>query len=171
MIFQNRVQRYGIFSTLTSVRAQKFVSAPPILDFLMYLTEFKCGVRSFLDSRSSIKPSKRKNVKEGNERIFFMKRRLFLLLLTLVAAVSYAQERKISGTLIDRDTKEPLPQVTLQLLTTDSAFVGGAVSDEDGKFTITAPKNDKYLLKISSVGYITTLKRIEMVEDHDLAMG
>ena len=100
-----------------------------------------------------------------------MKRRLFLLLLTLVAAVSYAQERKISGTLIDRDTKEPLPQVTLQLLTTDSAFVGGAVSDEDGKFAITAPKNDKYLLKISSVGYITTLKRIEMVEDHDLAMG
>ena len=94
-----------------------------------------------------------------------------MLLLTLVAAVSYAQERKISGTLIDRDTKEPLPQVTLQLLTTDSAFVGGAVSDEDGKFTITAPKNDKYLLKISSVGYITTLKRIEMVEDHDLAMG
>ena len=61
--------------------------------------------------------------------------------------------------------------MTLQLLTTDSAFVGGAVSDEDGKFAITAPKNDKYLLKISSVGYITTLKRIEMVEDHDLAMG
>ena len=100
-----------------------------------------------------------------------MKRRLFLLLLTFVAAISFAQERKISGTLIDRDTKEPLPQVTLQLLTTDSAFVGGAVSDEDGKFAITAPKNDKYLLKISSVGYITTLKRIEMVEDHDLAMG
>lgn len=42
-----------------------------------------------------------------------MKRRLFLLLLTFVAAISFAQERKISGTLIDRDTKEPLPQVTL----------------------------------------------------------
>lgn len=99
------------------------------------------------------------------------KRYFSVLLLAFAAAISFAQERKISGTLIDRDTKEPLPQVTLQLLTTDSAFVGGAVSDDDGKFAIVAPKNDKYLLKISSIGYITTLKKIEMVDDHDLAMG
>ena len=100
-----------------------------------------------------------------------MKRTLLTLLLTCVAAISFSQERKISGTLIDRDTKEPVPQVTLQLLKTDSTFVGGAVADDNGNFSIVAPKNDKYLLKISSIGYITTLKHIEIVDDHDLVMG
>ncbi|MBR1469270.1 MAG: outer membrane beta-barrel protein [Prevotella sp.] len=100
-----------------------------------------------------------------------VKRSILTLLLTLAAAVSFAQERKISGTLIDGDSKEPLPQVTLQLLKMDSTFVGGAVSDEEGKFSLTAPENAKYLLKLTSVGYITALKRIEMVDDHDLAMG
>lgn len=98
-------------------------------------------------------------------------KRLFLMLLTLAAAFSFAQERKISGTLIDRDTKEPLPQVTLQLLRTDSTFVGGAVSDDEGKFSLTAPENGKYLLKLTTIGYIGIIKKIEMVDDHDLAMG
>ncbi|MCR5130581.1 MAG: outer membrane beta-barrel protein [Prevotella sp.] len=100
-----------------------------------------------------------------------MKRSLFMLLLTFVAAFSFAQERKISGTLIDRDTKEPIPQVTIQLLKTDSAFVGGTVSGDDGKFSVVAPANDKYLLKITSIGYEAQLKKLEIVDNHDLVMG
>ena len=69
-----------------------------------------------------------------------------MLLLISIAAFSFAQDRKISGTLIDKDTKEPLPQVTLQLLKTDSSFVGGTVSADDGRFSLAAPKNGKYLL-------------------------
>lgn len=100
-----------------------------------------------------------------------MKRTAFLLLLTLVSAISFAQERKISGTLIDRDTKEPMMQTTVQLLKMDSTFVAGTISDEKGKFSVQAPENGKYLLRISSIGYITSIKRLEMVEDHDLVMG
>ncbi len=100
-----------------------------------------------------------------------MKRTAFLLLLTLVSAISFAQERKISGTLIDRDTKEPMMQTTVQLLKMDSTFVAGTISDEMGKFSVQAPENGKYLLRISSIGYITSIKRLEMVEDHDLVMG
>lgn len=100
-----------------------------------------------------------------------MKRTAFLLLLTLVSAISFAQERKISGTLIDRDTKEPMMQTTVQLLKMDSTFVSGTISDEKGKFSVQAPENGKYLLRISSIGYITSIKRLEMVEDHDLVMG
>lgn len=100
-----------------------------------------------------------------------MKRTAFLLLLTLVSAISFAQERKISGTLIDRDTKEPMMQTTVQLLKMDSTFVAGTISDEMGKFSVQAPENGKYLLRISSIGYITSIKRLEMVEDHDLIMG
>ena len=100
-----------------------------------------------------------------------MKRYALLLLLGMAAITSFAQERKISGQLIDRDTKEPMEQVTIQLLKADSTFVGGAVSDEQGKFSVQAPENGKYLLKLSSVGYITSYKKLEMVEDHDLQMG
>ena len=89
-----------------------------------------------------------------------MKRQAFILLLTLMSAISFAQERKISGTLVDRDTKEPMGQTTVQLLKMDSTFVAGAISDDFGKFSLTAPENGKYLLRISSVGYITSVKRI-----------
>ena len=42
------------------------------------------------------------------------------MLLMLVAMASFAQERLISGKITDRDTKEPVEQVTIQLLKTDS---------------------------------------------------
>lgn len=94
-----------------------------------------------------------------------------LLLLGMAAAASFAQERKISGQLIDNDTNEPMGQVTVQLLNADSTFVGGAVSDEQGKFAVRAPKNGRYLLKLSSIGYVTTVKTIDMADNHNLAMG
>jgi hypothetical protein len=100
-----------------------------------------------------------------------MKRNFLILLLSFLAAYSFAQDRKITGTLIDHDTKEPMMQVTVQLLKTDSTFVAGGLSDEKGQFSITAPDNGKYLLKFSSVGYTSSVKRLEMVENHDLAMG
>ena len=100
-----------------------------------------------------------------------MKRYFILLLLTIVAMAGYAQERRVSGTLIDRDTKEPMIQVTVQLLKTDSTFVAGAVSNEDGQFSVQAPSNGKYLLKLSSVGYTTTVKNIEVAQNKNLAVG
>ena len=100
-----------------------------------------------------------------------MKRLLIMLLLAFVAAFSFAQERKISGTLIDKDTKEPLPQVTLQLLKPDSSFVGGTVSNDEGKFSLSAPKSGKYLLKISSIGYVTQVKNLDMSGSQNQALG
>ena len=94
-----------------------------------------------------------------------------MLLLMFVAAFSFAQNRKISGTLIDKDTNEPLPQVTLQLLKTDSTFVGGTVSDDEGRFSLTAPKSGKYLLKISSIGYVTQVKNLDMSGSQNQALG
>ena len=52
-----------------------------------------------------------------------MKRSILSMLLMLVAIASLAQERLISGKITDRDTKEPVEQVTIQLLKTDSTYV------------------------------------------------
>ena len=76
----------------------------------------------------------------------------------------------ISGLLLDADLKEPMVQATIQLFTaTDSTFVGGTVSNNKGVFSIEAPSNGTYKLRISSVGYQTlqrevTLRRYQNVE-------
>ena len=100
-----------------------------------------------------------------------MKRSILSMLLMLVAIASLAQERLISGKITDRDTKDPVEQVTIQLLKTDSTYVSGAISNERGLFHVNAPANGKYLLKITSVGYKSTVKRIQISEDKNLAMG
>lgn len=89
-----------------------------------------------------------------------MNKYYLIILLCFVAAVTKAQERKISGTLTDRDTHEPVTQTTVQLLKSDSTFVVGAISNEKGEFALSAPADGNYLLKISSVGYITYFKKL-----------
>ena len=93
------------------------------------------------------------------------------MLLLLVSIASFAQERLVSGAIIDRDTKDPVEQVTVQLLKTDSTYVTGAISNEKGLFHLNAPGNGKYLLKITSVGYKPTVKRVVIEQDKNLALG
>ena len=100
-----------------------------------------------------------------------MKKSILTMLLLLMAIASFAQQRLISGQITDRDTKEAIEQVTIQLLKSDSTYVAGAISNENGLFHVTAPANGKYLLKISSVGYKATVKRIQISDNKDLAMG
>ncbi len=100
-----------------------------------------------------------------------MKRSILMMLLVFITMASFAQDRLITGAITDRDTKDPVEQVTIQLLKSDSTYVSGALSNEQGLFHIKAPANGKYLLKMSSVGYKTTVKRIEISDDKNLAMG
>lgn len=69
----------------------------------------------------------------------------------LVAVVSNAQG--ISGRVIDEQSK-PMPFANVVLLNrTDSVFIVGAVTKDDGTFTIETEKQNG-LLKVTSVGYI-----------------
>lgn len=99
-------------------------------------------------------------------------RKTLLLAFLLTSAISaMAQNRKIAGTLVDKDSKEPMMQTTVQLLKADSSFVTGSVSDEKGEFKINAPRNGRYILKISSVGYVTTYKPVNIAQNKDVALG
>ena len=100
-----------------------------------------------------------------------MKKSILMMLLLLVSIALFAQERLVSGAIIDRDTKDPVEQVTVQLLKTDSTYVTGAISNEKGLFHLNAPENGKYLLKITSVGYKPTVKRVVIEQDKNLALG
>ena len=100
-----------------------------------------------------------------------MNKYCLLMLFFFVAAVTKAQERKISGMLTDRDTHEAVTQTTVQLLKSDSTFVVGTISNEKGEFTLTAPDDGNYLLKISSVGYLTHFQKLRISDGKDLALG
>ncbi|MBQ7421506.1 MAG: TonB-dependent receptor [Prevotella sp.] len=100
-----------------------------------------------------------------------MKKVILLTLLMLTAITATAQDRAISGYLQDRDTKEGVPFVTVQLLKSDSTFVTGAISDDDGNFRVEAPENGKYILKISSVGYKTLTRNVSVANDTDVSLG
>lgn len=82
-------------------------------------------------------------------------RTLFLLVCTLLSVRVSAQT--ISGKLIDENNR-PLPYANVVLLSLpDSAFVSGAISGEDGSFTLEATSENR-IVKISSIGYKTVYK-------------
>ena len=99
----------------------------------------------------------------------------------LAVLTSYAQEEyrrlTISGQLLDADLKEPMVQATIQLFTaSDSTFVGGTVSNERGTFSVEAPSNGTFRLRISSIGYQTierevTIRRYQNQELGELLMS
>ena len=75
---------------------------------------------------------------------------MIAVIATAVSAL--AQEREISGVIIDSDSKEPAYQATVRLLKTDSSLVTGAISDERGSFKLNAPADGDYIVKITSIG-------------------
>ena len=82
------------------------------------------------------------------------------------------QRLTISGQLLDADEKEPVLQATVQLFTAnDSTFVGGTVSDNKGNFSIEAPSNGTYRLKISSIGYQTIEREVTLRRDQNQELG
>ena len=77
----------------------------------------------------------------------FLKKFLIMLLAFLFIGNSYAQERNVSGTIID-ESGAPLPGVNIVIKGTTT----GIVTDISGKFNIKVPGNDA-VLAISYVGY------------------
>lgn len=80
------------------------------------------------------------------------------LLAVLFANMLYAQQVNISGTVLDKGDNSAMPGVGVMLLAAkDSAFVKGAVTDDNGKFFIQAGANKRYLLKYIFLGYKTVI--------------
>ena len=78
-----------------------------------------------------------------------MKRLILFSMMCLVAIVSAAQD--ISGRVIDEQA-QPMPFVNVVLVNrADSAFVAGAVTKDDGTFSINTDKQDGLLKSISNI--------------------
>ena len=93
---------------------------------------------------------------------------VFLAVQMCVHAQEPNSKLTISGHLTDRETDEPMELVTIQLfLASDSTFMGGTVSNEKGNFSIQAPSNGTYRLKISLVGYQKMEREVTLRNDRN----
>ncbi|MGK9475357.1 TonB-dependent receptor [Melioribacter sp. OK-1-Me] len=72
-----------------------------------------------------------------------------IIILFVLSCGIFAQNGKITGRVVDRDTKEPLPGVNIVLIGTNK----GAASDADGNFEIGNLEPGRYQIKASFIGY------------------
>jgi len=99
-----------------------------------------------------------------------MKRHLLLLLMPLIAMVAMAQ-RNVTGTVVEDENGDPLPQTTVKLLKTDSTLVKGALTDIEGKFSLKAPSDGQFIIQVTCVGFKPYTKRVDVAGGKDIALG
>ncbi|MBS1747607.1 MAG: outer membrane beta-barrel protein [Bacteroidetes bacterium] len=76
-------------------------------------------------------------------------------------SVTYSQALLLSGKIVN-NKNEPIPGVTI-IITDNKA---AAISDVDGRYSLSLLSNKKYELKFSSIGYITkTITDVEVITD------
>lgn len=95
-----------------------------------------------------------------------MKRFVTSFLLMTVVAFAFAQKVNVTGSVIDRETKTAVPQATVQLLNPkDSSFVAGAVSGNDGRFSVQGVSIGNYVAKVSFIGYVTQTRNVSVTAE------
>lgn len=96
-------------------------------------------------------------------------RKSILIILGLLAVVM-AKAQTISGRVIDEQA-QPMAFANVVLLSrSDSAFVQGVVTKDDGTFSIQTDRQDG-LLRVSSVGYIARYMDARQGSVGDIQMG
>ncbi len=99
-----------------------------------------------------------------------MKRFLLLLSALFTTALFIQAQRTITGTVIDSEQKEAVIQATVALLKSDSTLAVNAVTNLEGQFSINAPQDGRFLIRVTYVGYKTLYKSIT-VEGKPLQVG
>lgn len=84
--------------------------------------------------------------------------KVFMLLIALLSctlpAMAQGNKVTISGAIKDNKEKSPLPYVPVVLLnSSDSTFIAGGLSEDDGRFSLTGINQGSYLIKISGLGF------------------
>lgn len=101
-----------------------------------------------------------------------MKKILLMIAVALTSLMALAQERTITGTVVDKSAHEVLPMVTVQLLKSDSSYVAGALSNDSGRFVLQAPaESNTYIVKLSSIGYKPLVQTVHLNKGQSLQMG
>ena len=83
-----------------------------------------------------------------------------IIILLLLLSTGITAQIKLSGTVIDADTKRPLEFANIALLKADSTFINGALCDSIGFFTFNNLPQGDYILSSTFVGYDKTYTQV-----------
>ena len=75
-------------------------------------------------------------------------KKMLLLTAALMMAVTVFAQRTISGKVVEQDTQEAVIQATAAILSGEKV-VANALTNTNGGFSIKAPRDGKYTLKIT----------------------
>lgn len=93
---------------------------------------------------------------------------LFLFLSLCLASGVMAQQRfVVTGVAQDERSGQPVGYATASLLRADSTGVVSGTTDDDGRFTLTAPGAGKYIVKLTYVGYGKLTRNVELTAEAD----
>lgn len=94
-----------------------------------------------------------------------MKQVLIGTILFLFSAVSFSQNIKIKGKLVDEENKS-VNYANVVLLNADSIFITGTVSDKNGNFSFQKQEKTSYILSVSLIGYTPITLRLHNLQEN-----
>ena len=90
--------------------------------------------------------------------------RPIICLLAVLSSPLLSQDGTITGSVVDRDTKEAIPSVNIRIHGTKR----GTTTDSLGRFTLQVPTNTTHVLSFSHVAYKRDLYDLKMEEGQSL---
>jgi len=96
-----------------------------------------------------------------------------LLVILLISTSLFAAKHNntITGKIIEKENGKALSFATVSVQDKEAKIIGGATSDEDGRFTISNLGNDSYKVRISFIGFKDTIINVKTSEIPELNLG
>ena len=80
-------------------------------------------------------------------------------LLILLLGISFSQDIKFLGTILDTETKEPIIDANVVFIGSDF----GSASDSNGNFSVTNLEKQEYEILISAIGYKDIIASVNLI--------
>lgn len=96
-----------------------------------------------------------------------------LLVILLISTTTFAARNNntITGKVIEKENGKALSYATISVHDKDSKVVGGAISNEEGKFSVEKLMNDSYKVKISFIGFKDTTLFVKASDSQEVNLG
>ena len=92
-------------------------------------------------------------------------KKLLSILFAFCALGAMAQKYQVSGTIIEADTKEVLPQVSVQLLGKDSTRIAATNTNEKGEFLLKAKADGEYIVVARMIGFVPFVRNVTLTAE------
>ena len=89
----------------------------------------------------------------------------------MTAMCSAFAQRTIKGKVVENESGEALVSTTVKLLKADSTLAAGVLTGVDGSFSVKAPADGKYILRVTCVGFKNYTKNITIDNGKDVSLG